>query len=1571
MIVKPGCPVKLTSFQAQRILTQLQVGTYFQTLKGGAETLPPFSGFVSEFDNIAKQFFIKTDYNLDAFINDEHNAPVIRETLNKLFEGTSQADVDHMSLLKDQVKLNETRDDNVERAIDQRVQAEKEVIDDQRMGYFDEDALKADTPTSEFKAEEFASPAEFYKAMFHNTNYLESKFKTFFVKDVIIRSLIIDTKAKTIVNTEGEQGELTVNKNLKDRRKEILTRLLDNQPINRIERYTDPITGQTIQKNIPITADLAISNPKMYNYAIQELENRITNPTYKGGVVDLLDAKVNSLYDIARDADNDKIPEAQQIVSNYMDFVALRRFDDVLKQSFEEYLFVADKPDIGDFNDDLKYKFVINKKEEASNANFTEEVKGLETISNLYDTIMTSTPILDINTGLETKDYLSKPTIQKAFDKYFDRVDVRDAVRSIKGLIIEGMYDDKSLWEDRNILYTMYKNFFEEYGDNHKGKEYNVRNLVEADNKATDKYPESYLQTIMYNNLDHNHALMQLITEPARTISKISYAEATVNNKGVIKLSELSASGKTSTKQSIEAGLFNQLNLSDRVIANFSKYQPTGTTSLDSTVEFLYNGDKYVIKGNDLYTGDAKTELSQEIIQALSSDLLGVDFQGSSVDKDFQNELISRQSDNVESVFPDHYVQFLRQALKVTMAKNTILTDNDVRNAIATKNPIVELKTGNDIINSLFGEGVAKVPLERLDEYKVRFNKIDTLQPVIDAYAASKDRVTGNRAKSVITNKEGNSISAYSKYNLFTGLKRNLLDAAKTQNSILNYDPSANVFSHNALIQDPNLFKGLLYRDAIEVNGRVISNSQQSVFTSYNFNINGGYFSMLQQAPQIGSIQVAIDPTVYSDKTKNAMGLFSNDFQFDGQNYKLFINDDGKVPKEEQTIDLLYRTNGQYYKKYGDNIIRDWSKVIAAARGDLDLSGYKTTSAKLKAINDFNSGDFWYSDKAHPFLRGRDAALFYADAAGVALNNFVHYQNPGKTFTNDPKRTPLIIKDSLIAEIALYDHQDSSKLKDWLDSKMISDVNTINKSGFTLTGDAVKFIDKHYDSQSFKKTIAGIAQYKLSKVDDVTDVKQILPAYRKFFYDWNFLSENLLNVALGNIHAHKGNNPNAAWTAMTKRNVMAGATIRPFALGLERGVEEFTRTAFVDDIVTPITTIHGDKEPIVDLDGGSFVSYTQRLKSYESLNQQYQGDGGPEQKPFISSIDFINGQNGMTKFADFVLDKETIRNSIGSDIDFMKIHKDQLYNLSISHMDITKSWKEGIDLNGLNMYVYRREFDHTTGEAGKIEKLERLTNVSGNMYRILRSDPSRINSAYSQNVKIDTWYDLWTLLGDIDNVAPSKKATAIYYTTEQGTKVYFDESDSSWRKLLDYESYAGDASHKTIKPNYISASGDPDIDSVYELYKTLTGEHDIVIPKLEAMASTAAGDVISAEEYQTLGMHNTMPHEDFVRIVNENADIVQEFFDHIYNELQKPEVAEQLNTWQPIKGKLIDRITTSGAQKFGQFNINRSATYSENAKNIFATESSDLISQNNPLAKYDESFIDELIKNGDLFEDCN
>ena len=90
MIVKPDCPVKLNAFQARRILTQLQLGTYFQTLKGGAEMLPPFSGFLKEFDTIAKQFFFNTEYNLEDFVNDPHNSPIIESVLKELFKDTNE-----------------------------------------------------------------------------------------------------------------------------------------------------------------------------------------------------------------------------------------------------------------------------------------------------------------------------------------------------------------------------------------------------------------------------------------------------------------------------------------------------------------------------------------------------------------------------------------------------------------------------------------------------------------------------------------------------------------------------------------------------------------------------------------------------------------------------------------------------------------------------------------------------------------------------------------------------------------------------------------------------------------------------------------------------------------------------------------------------------------------------------------------------------------------------------------------------------------------------------------------------------------------------------------------------------------------------------------------------------------------------------------------------------------------------------------------------------------------------------------------------------------------------------------
>lgn len=1578
MTVKPDCPVKLTSFQAQRILTQIQLGNYFQSLKGGAATLPPFSGFVSEFDNIAKQFFVETEYNLQDFLGDEHNADVLIGIFKQVFTNTSADKKNILEMLKSGVEEKEDAQDNGAAAAAAEAAQLQAKFDAERQGFLDRTAKDANQEPSQFTATEFQTPQAFYKAMFHNTNYLESKFRTFFVKDIIIRSLVIDSKARVIPETRGTTGEQWINKALKEKRVEILKRLMHGtSPIYIVEQRLNPQTLTTMEVNREITPDEVVENPTIYNHVIQELQNRVTQPLYKGDKVNLLDPKENNLYKIARDADNDGIEEAKKIVNDYMDFVALHRFDEVLKQSFSGYVSVNE--DVDHFNGDLKYTYLVNRKEEASNQNFTEVIRGLETISDLYNIIITNTPVIDVNTGLETKDTLTKPSVQKAFSKYFDDVDPRDSIRSIKNSLIKGMHDNTNLWEDRNTLYTLYKNFYEEYGDDHFGNDYNPNNLVEAENKSTSKYPESYLQTLVYNGHQRDHALMQLLAEPLKNIAAISYAEATVSKyNNTVAINQLSATGKTSTEISIENALFRHLNEKDTVLENMKNYAPIGNSSLDGTVEFTYNNEQYAIKGSNGYEGTANLDVPVEAVHALAKDLFGVDFNGSAVDKDFKNELISRQQNNASSGFPNYFMDFLRQALKVTMAKNEILTNNDVRNSITSKLTHLELKTGNTLINDLFGEGKSKLQTSRLDNYVVRFNRSDTSQPTLSAYKASKDRVTGNSSKSVLKNKEKNSISAYSTYNLFTGFKRNLKEATKLHNSIVNNDPSKNVFSMNALIQDPNFFKGFTYRDAVEVNDTIVSNTKQSVLATLHFDINGSYFSMLQASKKTDKVEVLIDPTVYSDKSKNAMARFSNDLTLDGTAYKLFLVDNKTVAPETQSVDLLFKTNGTYYKKYANNILRDWEKVIVAAGGSWRIRNGSSMSANLKSLNEFNSGDFWYSPTIHPILRGRDAALNIATQVGVALNNGVHYQNKGKTFTNTHAGTPLVVKDTFIKEVALYDADDSSKLKASLDEKLINDANMLRKNGFFLTGDSATFVDEHYKDSASDFGI-GEKQFRRYRVvknmgTEVKSIDDILPAYRKFFYDWNFLTENLLNVALGNIHAHKGGNENAIWTAMTKRNVMAGASIRPYALGLERGVEEFTRTAFVDDIVTPITTIHGDTEPIIDLDGGAFVTMTQRMKTYVSLNEEYQGNGGPEQKPFVSMVDFINGQNGVMKFADFVLDKETIRNSIGSDIDWMRIHKDHLYNLPIAHMDVTKSWNEKVDLSRFDdLYVYRRDFDHNTQTAGRIEKIESIVNIGGNAYEVTKSNPQVKNSVYKERVILNTWYDLWQTLGGIDNVAPSKKKTSIFYTTQNGAKVYFDESDASWSKLLDYEAYAGEKGHQVIKANYIKSSGDLDTDATYELYKTLTGEHDIVMPKLEMMMAVAAGDNDpTQEEYQALGMHHVVSYTKFIEMVQKDSQDVLDFFNHVFDQTQSPEVAQHLTNWQPIKGKLIDRVTTAGAQKFGQFNINRATTFSKAAKANMLKEAVETAANNVSLQQeaYGDDFFNEMLKSGAIVEDC-
>lgn len=1524
-----ACSIKLTHSQRIALEDELRFSEFRDQLRGyylGRNNAPDIS-LLHDYilGEVIPEYFSDVYFVQDGidFLTDTTNGNAMKAAIanminNVVTSNTSGVqDVDYTSPMYDiygglvkaaLTKVDSQSKDNRESSL------EEEQVDSTEVGMI---------PSPEALYQRKYKDKEAYiQDRFKASSLTENLFRGKFINDFFIKAVYADTDSRKIVSQLQVPGQLSeVDTNLKAKRMDLLADLISRLNLKEV------VNG----KAVPVIIDETILAPERFNSILRMIEDTVMRPTYNKDSYDLQTDGV--LFELSNkyknSADSKTSDELGRIVNNYIDYVIVSDYDKILQYYFPESIAVNKRVD--PFDKALrKYDIVNATSNDTKNVNWEEKVQdGIENSAELYKMIIDSTPMLNFITGLPMKENLYPTLVSEIFSKYFSRVDFQNLIPSIKSLVMEGLETDSNSFTTKNVLYTMYKKFFEEDNDNITLN----RNNVEFD--PQNRVVNSLLATARTDGNNINHPLMLLITKPLEEINKVFYAEALETIRDRPQIVYASTNTNTVTKSLMIKKITTSINRDsdslNEVIKSF-KLDSSVNTSIDGDLTFSYEGGEHTLssKGTSNYTVDA--------VVALTQGVLGLDLASErpSPDKEFYEELkaITGANENL----PYSFLQFVRSATKLMLAKST-LYDTDVQNIITTDKGAK--LTGNKIIDDML---IGKDKTLSLRDPKSTILSLSTplAHEMYDLITSSNNRYSGNRVKSTVTTLEGTSVAGFSLYNYFLGYKNNIAKNKQQNVSIAASPENRNVLTRNAFFNDPDLLSSFFIRGAIKIKDQVKSNSNHTVLETLSYDINLGYFGLIDKALTDGKeVTAMFDPTTYSDKTTNFLANVNNTYKGPGGVVNLFVDNNGQAVAEDTTLKLAHEANAGYYRAYSNNIIDTWTSILDTIPSDesinlTEVEAFKnklnsglTLSGKLAILNDFNS-KFWEQDGFPYGLKGYKAARYYADKAGVHLTNWIHYQNNTKTL-DSPK---LIVKPQLIDYVKLFDQgNNTASFKDYLDKIMIRSANELVAGGFKFQGDALRAIGKMYPKlgSEFTENSGTILHLKSRVAGDViTRTSEINPAFRKFFYDWNFVSENLLNSSLGSIYSHKGGSDNAMFTTMTKRNVAAGASMRRFTLGLENGVEDFTRTAFVDDITSKLKTIHGAIDTVVDLDGSAITTMTQRIKTWNSLNAPFAGDGGVDQKPFTTHFDPKTGEVGINKFADFVMTNELIRNSIGSDIDLLELHK-ELYSTDISKTDITQSWRDEVNLSDFtDVYKWDRQYDYANKSAGSIIKLHSIKfagpNVNGvNQYVVTESNLTANSGPQTRLVNIATMYDLWQALGGIDSVSLTDEKTAIGFNDGQ-RQLYVKESHTSAYKLLDFENYMGGKADYILPENYIPARNDKDR-QFYKAYKRMFKTDGIVNTHLDLLLNS----VFNVPSQEVLDKNNIptdpVTFAAFAKEYNKQADDMSKY---IVNDKADPENYFKWLTkrFQPFKGRNIERLTTAGAQKVGQFNMNDSSTYS-------------------------------------------
>jgi hypothetical protein len=1365
---------------------------------------------------------------------------------------------------------------------------------------------------------------------FKTSSSIENLTVSKFLTDVFLKNVFIDVDNGRLIDQTQRPGQPSeIDTNLKNYRKNLLKDL--------IERLNIQDTSNSEVK--PLEFNNNLLTYKGFNKALRSIADSVMQVRYKNELVSL-DAP-GKLFEITEDYKNSQKPELKNIVDNFTDYVILSDFNKL----FEYY--GGGAIDVSKYNDDFdpslrKYSTKNALSLDAINASWNEQMQnGVELTSPLYQSIIKNTEIINYSTGKPTGKFIYPTLISSAFAPHFNSIDRNNPTESIRTIIKDNLKDPKIARTDKNVFYTLYKKFFELDGD---------APVVELKRDGVPKKNFNTKVASFYNTVRDNkdQSLMLLITKPLMETAKVNYLEAIEGFDGTVSLSNSNAKNKTGVGFTSTRFIEDNINKSKEDLFGSDDIEDKGfikkwdiqfyNTPSGSVTRFTspLNHQDYELRESNNIEYDVAT------IKALSKDLLGLDFTHDKRHIEFWEEIQSL-AEGDEEIAPV-YMAYLKDAMNIIQAR-VILNDENIQKTLREKSndKYSDNITNYNIINNAIRTD-RSFNMINPTTYKFKLNT-QNAKVINDLIYTAENNYTGNRLKSVVSTVQGTTVAGYSTYNYALGLKQNLESHRRALNSANKSKVEKSPLYNNIFINDENALDDLFVRGAAKVGPTVKGNTSQTDYETMHFNINLAYFGKLAESLENGTpAKPVFDTIVYSDKGQNYLAAVNNNIIPRGASKTSLFLTDNKMPVDEKSVkQLLYETSAQYYRAYGQNIIDNWKGVFSAAgHGSVfekEINSKKTISAKLTALNELNEGKspFWKVNEFEHGLKGFDAARYYASKANVALNNWVDFDNSTKSLG---PRTKLSVKADLINNISHFDNDQfkmSKSFSDKYEAQLVKFANELVDIHFKFDPTAASAITKLYPDTMSNFGGGDYGEIKITKGNvKATGVDAIHPALRKFFYDFNLIRENLSNVSIGSAYAHKGGDENKMLLTQNKRNVAMTASVRNYTLGLETGVEDFTRTAFVDDLVHQTKTILGDTHPVVVFDGASFETMSQRVKTWNSLNAKFNGDGGIVHKSFVSHFDPHTAQFGETKHAAFAMTNDMIRQSIGSNIDLSELHK-ELYNTDISSADITKSWKSGVNLSTFDdVFYHRRGLDFKTGLYGTTYKLDRIEYLGKDAngkseYNVYTTNLSANGESTPVKQNIDTMHDLWQVLGGIDSVIHTDEKTGFFYFDSTGkNKIHLTDKmrtaetevpvHTSAAKLVEFESYIGDAGDQIVPESYIDGSRNS-VRAGYETYKSLFDTNGLVQSHVDLINAHLDGaSNLTALALNLKGKNVKVSPEVFDKTIRQEKDNLKDLFDNVSRSITDGTAI--VRPHQPFKGKNIDRISLAGAQKVGQYSLN-------------------------------------------------
>lgn len=325
---------------------------------------------------------------------------------------------------------------------------------------------------------------------------------------------------------------------------------------------------------------------------------------------------------------------------------------------------------------------------------------------------------------------------------------------------------------------------------------------------------------------------------------------------------------------------------------------------------------------------------------------------------------------------------------------------------------------------------------------------------------------------------------------------------------------------------------------------------------------------------------------------------------------------------------------------------------------------------------------------------------------------------------------------------------------------------------YTILGTELSDPLKFKDYNSVKGALINSLTSQINQTSDVNEQQRLqniksqamsIDFEKESIQNMKFLAENAPML----FHAEEAN----LWNTSNKRANIVSATMIPFTLGTQQGINKNINAATIEDISAFVWNFKGQKDsPIDAMDGSTFINPIQAVFESWSLGGQ---TIGMDKKTIGHAYDNRTGAVTLWKHATYAMTNERMRMSSNSEINLTNMFK-KMSSMKFGHI---------VDNNGIDLNLVTSR-----------------GMTFNNLY--YESGPNQFRKIYSLN------YD---------------ESNNLYYTKEFDVDINGHKINDTLH--IEYQVFDSNTQEKLTPEEFNNRNGEgvETINSVYELHRALGG----------------------------------------------------------------------------------------------------------------------------------------------------